>query len=305
MSESEVIAMFDTISNWGRWGAHDELGALNFIQPPHRTAAARLVQSGQSISLSRPMATEPAADNPRPSTHLMIRSGQLGHPLGIQGSADYFSIAPHGFSETHLDALCHYFWQDRMYNGFESAAVNFQGASKCGIEVARAGIIGRGVLLDIAKLRGVDWLEPGDAIFPDELDSAVRAHHVEIGEGDILLVRTGRARRRKVRGPWSALGEGLPGLDVSCMPWIHDRRIALLGSDGVSDVMPSGYEHGLNMPVHTSTLVMMGVYLLDNADLDALADHCERTDRYAFMFTIAPLVLERGTASPCNPIALF
>jgi kynurenine formamidase len=305
MTQNEVIAMFPSISNWGRWGKSDELGALNYISPVRRAAAARLVETGETISLALPMATEPAADNPRPSTHLMIRSGRLGHPLGIQGSADYFSIAPHGFAETHLDALCHYFWEDRMYNGFESAEVNFQGAHKCGVDVARHGIVGRGVLLDVPKVRGVEWLEPGEAIFPDDLDAAEREHHVQAGEGDILLVRTGRTCRRKAKGPWSAFAEGLAGLDVSCMPWIHDRRVALLGSDGVSDVMPSGYGGGLNLPVHTCTLVMMGVLLLDNADFDALAEYCARNGRYAFMFMLAPLVLAHGTASPANPLAIF
>src|SRR5262249_43241949 len=124
-------------------------------------------------------------------------------------------------------------------------------------------------------------------------------------EGDLLMVRTGRARRRRERGAWSVFAEGLPGLDVTAVPWIHERRIALLGSDGVSDVMPSGYADGLNLPVHTSTLVLMGVYLLDNADFEALAEHCARLGRYEFMFVLAPLVLEHGTASPVNPIAIF
>ncbi len=305
MTEDEIVAMFPRISNWGRWGADDQRGALNFITAERRAAAARLVQSGEPVSLSRPVATEPAADNPRPTTHLMIRSGRLGHPLGIQGSADYFATAPHGFSETHLDALCHYFWDDKMYNGFPSAEVNFQGAHRCGVEVAREGIIGRGVLLDIPKIRGVEWLEPGAPIFPDDLEAAEREHGARIGEGDILLVRTGRARRRRERGGWNVLTEGLPGLDVSCMPWIFERRVALLGSDGVSDVMPSGYGHGLNLPVHTSTLVWMGVYLLDNADFEALAERCARAGRYEFMFILAPLVLEHGTASLVNPIAMF
>lgn len=305
MTEEEIIAMFPRISNWGRWGADDQRGALNFITAAHRTGAARLAQAGETVSLSRPVATEPAADNPRPTTHLMIRSGRLGHPLGIQGSADYFATAPHGFAETHLDALCHYFWNDKMYNGFPSAEVNFQGAHRCGVEVAREGIIGRGVLLDIPKVRGVDWLEPGDAIFPDDLEAAERDHRVQVGEGDILLIRTGRVRRRHRHGGWSVFTEGLAGLDVSCMPWIFERRIALLGSDGVSDVMPSGYSHGLNLPVHTSTLVWMGVYLLDNADFDALAEQCARAGRYEFMFILAPLVLEHGTASLVNPIAMF
>jgi kynurenine formamidase len=305
MTEADIVAMFSKISNWGRWGADDQRGALNFITAERRAAAARLVTTGETVSLSRPVATEPAPDNPRPTTHLMIRSGRLGHPLGIQGSADYFSIAAHGFSETHLDALCHYFWDDRMYNGFPSAEVNFQGAHRCGVEVARGGIVGRGVLFDIPKVRGVEWLEPGEAIFTDDLELAEHDHQVRVGEGDILLVRTGRARRRKVRGGWSVMGEGLPGLDVSTMPWVFERRIALLGSDGVSDVMPSGYGHGLNLPVHTSTLVWMGVYLLDNADFDALAEHCARARRYEFMFAMAPLVLEHGTASPVNPLAIF
>jgi kynurenine formamidase len=305
MSEDDIVAMFPKISNWGRWGADDQRGALNFITAELRAAAARLVTSGETVSLSRPVATEPAADNPRPTTHLMIRSGRLGHPLGIQGSADYFSIAAHGFSETHLDALCHYFWDDKMYNGFPSAEVNFQGAQRCGVEVARGGIIGRGVLLDIPKIRGVEWLEPGDAIFIEDLERAEREHRVRVGEGDILLVRTGRARRRKARGGWNVISEGLSGLDVSTMPWVFERRIAMLGSDGVSDVMPSGYGRGLNLPVHTSTLVWMGVYLLDNADFEAVAELCARDGRYEFMFAMAPLVLEHGTASPVNPIAIF
>jgi kynurenine formamidase len=295
MTEKEIIAMFPKISNWGRWGADDQHGALNFISDERRAAAARLAQSGATVS----------PDNPRPTTHLMIRSGRLGHPLGIQGSADYFAIAAHGFSETHLDALCHYFWDDKMYNSFPSAEVNFQGAHRCGVEVARNGIIGRGVLLDIPKIRGVDWIEPGEAIFVEDLERAEREHHVRVGEGDLLMVRTGRARRRRERGGWSVFIEGLPGLDVSTMPWIFERRIALLGSDGVSDVMPSGYGHGLDLPVHTSTLVWMGVYLLDNADFEALAGHCAHIGRYEFMFVLAPLVLEHGTASPVNPIAIF
>ncbi|MBF6570257.1 MAG: cyclase family protein [Candidatus Binataceae bacterium] len=305
MTESEIVEMFPRISNWGRWGKDDQRGALNFITDAHRTAAARLVRTGESISLSRPIATEPAPDNPRPSTHLMIRAGHLGHPLGLQGSADYFSIAAHGFSETHLDALCHYFWDNRMYNGFPAAEVNFQGAQRCGVEVARSGIIGRGILLDIPKIRSVEWLEPGEAIFTDDLEAAERDHKVRAAEGDIVLIRTGRTKRRASKGGWNVFTEGLPGLDVSCMPWIFERRIAMLGSDAVSDVMPSGYGHGLDLPVHTSTLVWMGVYLLDNADFETLAAHCARTGRYEFMFMLAPLVLMHGTASPSNPIALF
>ena len=172
------------------------------------------------------------------------------------------------------------------------------------IDVARNGINGRGVLLDIPKIKRVEWLEPGEPIFPEDLDAAERDHQVTTGEGDILFIRTGRARRRKIKGAWNTMRDGMPGLDASCLRWLHERKIALLGSDSTSDCVPSGYDR-LMRPIHTGTLVMMGVHLIDNADLDALAVTAERLGRYAFQLTIAPLILTRGTASPVNPLALF
>jgi len=160
----QVAGLLEKVSNWGRWGTDDQRGALNFITNEKRAAAARLVQSGEIVSLSRPLATRPSRDNPRPVTHLMIRSGIVGHPLGSSGAADYFAIEPHGLATTHLDALCHHFWRGRMYNGFDLNEVDFQGAHKCAIDVCRDGIVSRGVLLDIPKIRGVEWIEPGHAI---------------------------------------------------------------------------------------------------------------------------------------------
>ena len=302
---SEIAELLQKVSNWGRWGADDQRGALNFISNEKRAAAARLVRTGEAISLALPLATRPARDNPAPVTHLMIRSGHVGHPLGSWGCADYFAIEPHGLATTHLDALCHHFYQGKMYNGFDYTEVDFQGAHKCAIDVARDGIIGRGVLIDIPRIRQVEWVEPGDAIFPEDLVAAERAAHVEVGEGDVMLLRTGRLKLRRAKGVDAIAGMKMPGLHASCLEWLHQRKIAVLGSDAVSDVLPTPYEPPLRMPIHTGTLVMMGVHLIDNADLEPLAEKCAREVRYEFMFSLLPLILERGTASPANPVALF
>jgi kynurenine formamidase len=301
----QVAGLLEKVSNWGRWGKDDQRGALNFITNENRAAAARLVQSGEIVSLSRPLATRPSRDNPRPVTHLMIRSGIVGHPLGSSGAADYFAIEPHGLATTHLDALCHHFWRGRMYNGFDMNEVDFQGAHKCAIDVCRSGIVSRGVLLDIPKIRGVEWIEPGDAIYPEDLEAAERDHRVTSAEGDILLVRTGRFKQRAAKGSGAIALGAMPGLHASCLEWLHQRRIAVLGSDAISDVLPSGYDAPIGMPIHTGTLVMMGVHLIDNAELEPLARRCAELGRYAFMFSLLPLVLERGTGSPANPVALF
>jgi kynurenine formamidase len=191
-----------------------------------------------------------------------------------------------------------------MYNNFDYTEVDFQGAHKCAIDVARMGVISRGVLIDIPKIRGIEWLEPGDPIYPEDLDEAERDHRVQVGEGDVMLLRTGRFKLRRAKGVPAMLGS-MPGLHASCLKWLHERRIAVLGSDAVSDVLPTPYEAPLKMPIHTGTLVMMGTHLIDNADLEQRAEKCAAEGRYDFMFSLLPLVLERGTGSPANPIALF
>ncbi len=304
-STTQIAELLEKVSNWGRWGKDDQRGALNFITPEKRIAAAHLIQSGETVSLCVPLATRPSRDNPRPVTHLMIRSGVVGHPLESSGAADYFSIETHGIATTHLDALCHHFWRGQMYNGFDMSEVDFQGAHKCAIDVCREGIITRGVLLDIPKIRGSEWLEPGDAIYPEDLDAAERDHRVAVGEGDVLLIRTGRFKLRRAKGAGAIALGAMPGLHASCLEWLHQRRIAVLGSDAISDVLPSGYDAPLRMPIHTGALVMMGVHLIDNVELERLAETCARVRRYEFMFSLLPLVLERGTGSPANPVALF
>jgi len=304
LNSAQVSAVYEKISNWGRWGKDDQRGALNFINDKKRAEAAKLAKSGETVSLALPLATIVAADNPTPVTHLMVQAGFDSHTMPLPYAGDYFAIAPHGMANTHLDALCHVFHKGKMYNGYAAEEVGSHGANKCAIDVAREGIISRGVLLDIPKLKNIEWMEPNDRIFPEDLDAAEKAHGVKVEEGDVLLIRTGRSARRKAKGGWDPFRVGLPGLDTTCLEWLHARKIAVLGSDSVSDVAPSGDpEHPL--PIHVGTLVMMGVHLIDNADFDALSAACAKTKRYEFLFSMCPLILERGTASPVNPIAVL
>ncbi|HLW69235.1 MAG TPA: cyclase family protein [Candidatus Binataceae bacterium] len=304
-TEHEFKALLEKCSNWGRWGKDDQRGALNFITAAKRAAAAKLVQHGEAVSLALPLPTIPAPDNPTPVMHMIQQAGYDSHDLPLLPYAsDYFAIAPHGLATTHLDALCHVFNEGKMYNGFEASEVGSHGARKCAIDVARDGVITRGVLLDIPQLKKVEWLENNVAITAADLDAAEREQRVKVEEGDVLFIRTGRAKQRKAKGGWDALHDGMAGLETSCLPWIHERQIAVLGSDGISDAVPSGIGK-FALPIHVCTLVMMGLHLIDNADLDALSAACARFGRYEFQFVMAPLILERGTASPVNPLALF
>ena len=297
MTAVDVLAFHETLSNWGRWGDEDQLGALNLISPEVTAAAAATVRSGRTVSCARPLDTVPSADNPSPVAHHMTGTATEG--MG----ADYFAISPHGFATSHIDALCHIFHEGKLYNGYAAESVTAHGATKLGIHRLRDGVVTRGVLLDIPSLRGVDALEPGEPIFPEDLEAAEEKAGLRVRSGDALVVRTGRWRWRAAHGAWDA-GSLAAGLDASCLPWLHERDVAALGSDGVSDVLPSRVD-GVGMPIHTVVIVAMGVHLLDNLDLEALATACAEEARWEFLLTVAPLVLRRGTASPVNPIALF
>ena len=276
------------------------MSALNFITPAVRQRAVATVQDGVTVSCALPLNTTPSAENAMPVTHLMVRGGDIPDATG---SADYIAVAPHGMAHTHLDALCHIFYRGQMYNGFPAMAVTSAGATRNAITAGEQGISSRGVLLDIPSLRGLDWLEPGEPIHPADLDAAEERQGVRVEEGDILLVRTGRHRRNAAAGPSNGR-EVIAGLHASCLPWLHERRIAVLGCDGISDVLPSRIE-GVGLPIHLVIIPAMGVHLIDNAQLDDLADACTERRRWSFLLTLAPLRLQRGTASLVNPIAMF
>ena len=306
VTEERVAEIYAATKQWGRWGDDDQRGALNLLTPERVQRATALAREGVVVSCGRELAVAPAPDNPTPALHHMTLAGDVGiraHP-GLQASADFVGVAFHGMAVSHIDALCHVFVDGQMYNGFPASEVTSVGARKGSIAAGFDGIVGRGVLIDMPRARGVEWLEPGDAIAPDELDRACVAQGVRVEAGDILLVATGRDARRAHHGPWDPYGVGLAGLDAECIPWLREHDPSVLGSDGVSDVMP-GNDHRWAMPVHSCLLVGMGVHLLDNLDLSRLMSACAERGRWEFLFAIAPLQIGGGTGSPVNPIAIF
>lgn len=306
-SNDEMRAMFESVKNWGRWGDDDEAGALNLITPDRRAAAAGEVSAGISVSCARELPVTPSIENPHPALHMMVRGGDdcVIPGIGMESTSDFVGVAFHGMSTSHIDALCHVFVDELMYNGFPAAEVKSTGAQRGSIMCAKDGVVGRGVLLDIPRQQGVGHLEPGTAITVADLEAAETDQGVTVGEGDILLISTGRDSRREQTGPWHPFKSGLAGLHPECVPWLHERGIAVLGCDGVSDVLPGNHPSDWAMPIHQCVIVAMGVHLLDNLRLDRLAAVCEEQQRWSFLFTVAPLRIEGGTGSPANPIALL
>lgn len=309
-TESQVLEWMDSLSNWGRWGKDDQLGCLNLITPAKRKAAASLVQEGSSVSCSRPILTETAPDISYQVQRYMVDSGEgrdtdpPERQLTRRGAAEFIGMVFHGQTITHIDAMSHYSWQGRMYNGTPASKITSrEGAQSHSIEAAYEGIVTRGVLLDIPLARGVDWLTTDSPVMPQDLDAAEALHGVRVEEGDILLVRTGNYRRRLESGPVPNTEPGV-ACQVACAPWFKERGIAMLGTDTPNDVRPSQYAT-IGSPLHVMCLVTMGLWLIDNANLEELAAACRERNRYEFMLTLAPLRLRNVTGSPVNPIALF
>ncbi|MEE2663393.1 MAG: cyclase family protein [Myxococcota bacterium] len=303
----QMRKIFESVKNWGRWGAEDERGALNLITPEKRREAAAAVIAGEPVSCSLELAVRPSVENPNPALHMMIQAGDdcLLPEVNFETVMDFVGVAFHGMATTHLDALCHVFVDEKMYNGFSKHEVKSTGARRCSVMVARDGIVSRGVLLDMPRSLGVEWLDPRTAITVEQLEAAEEGQGVRVSEGDILLVGTGRDARRTAQGPWSPMEQGLAGLHAECIPWLHERGVAVLGGDGVSDALSLSGTEGWAMPIHQCTLAAMGVHLLDNLRLDSLAEACARHGRWAFQFTVAPLRVDKATGSPVNPIAVL
>jgi len=283
------------LSNWGRWGADDEIGTLNLITPEKRRRAAALVTEGISVSLAADADTVSAVDNPNPWQHEMI---------GI--ASDRLAITYHGIAHSHLDALGHINNDGVFYNGYrpDRDEVVANGHPRQSIHNVKNGIFTRGVLIDIPRLKGVPYLEPGTPIYVEDLEAWERQAGVRVGSGDALFVRTGVWARRLVEGPWlrgRAPGGRSAGLHPSVIPWLKERGIAVMGSDHPHYVSPS------NLPgaVHDFALLYLGMSLFDNLDLEALAEVADEHGRWEFLLTAAPLPIRGGTGSPINPLATF
>lgn len=302
-TEAEVLGWMDSLSNWGRWGPDDELGTLNLITPQKRAQAGALVREGISVTCSRLIVPEMAADvTSIPPLHYMIRTGESAPSSGPGGSSDFIGLSFHGLTVTHLDALCHQFWDGKMYNGKAASLVNAEQKATAGaVDQAQNGIVTRGVLLDITAVKGKDWLEAGEGVFTEDLEAAEEAQGVHLEEGDALLLRLGWYKRRQELGPPDS---GRPGLHAETLPWLHRRGISIIVADASHDADPSGYPT-LGLPVHRVGIVAMGLWLIDAANFEELVKVCRDLNRWEFMFNVAPLRFKNATGSPVNPLAIF
>ncbi len=299
LTRDTIDAWMGVLSNTGRWGPDDERGTLNLITPAHVVRAAALVTEGRSVSLSHDYLKEPAADATSPLRHEI--SGVTGSGAFV---SDRIDIDYHGFAHSHIDALCHMSHEGRMYNGLDRGQISEEnGCEQLGVTVMKEGIVARGVLVDLPLLRGVEYLEPGTGITPADLEEWEAFAGVTIGEGDVVLVRAGRWARRAEEGPWATVTRAA-GLNASAAPWLHERGVAVLGSDYTNDQLPSGIP-GVFMPIHQLALVAMGMPLFDNLDLEAVAGTASELGRWEFLFVAAPLAVPGGTGSPLNPLAIF
>ncbi len=305
---AEFEEIFESVKNWNRWGPEDELGTLNYVTPEKVRAAAALVRSGRRVSMAIPINKVVAADNPQPASLFVVQ----GHDVPVDDSKvrfglDWLGMAAHGDCHTHVDALCHISYDGLTYNGrVASEVLMSNGATALDLAVYHEGIVGRGVLADIAGFRGAKWLEPGEAVEREEIEACLDRQGVEIGEGDFLVLRTGHHRRRLELGPWdnSPDGEGKAGLHVDVIPWMHERRIAGFLPDGDGETVPSVVE-GITYPIHPLQVVAMGMLVSDSLQFEELVQVCEQEGRYDFMVVGLPLRLPGATGSPWNPIAIF
>ena len=302
-TEEEVMGWMTSLSNWGRWGPDDELGTLNLITPQKVAQAGSLVRDGISVTCSRLIVPEGAPDvTSIPPLHYMVRTGESAPSNGGGGASDFFGFSFHGLTITHLDALCHQFWNGKMYNGKDASLVTADQKATAGhIDRAQNGVVTRGVMLDIAKLKGKDWLEAGEPVFTEDLEAAEAAQGVRVEEGDALMLRLGWYKRRLEVGPPES---GRPGLHAETIPWLHERGVSILGGDASQDMDPAGYPT-LGLPVHRVGIVAMGLWLIDAANCEELAEVCNRLNRWEFMFVAAPLRFHNATGSPINPLAVF
>ena len=290
----EFNEMFQEINNWGRWGADDELGTRNLITPEKTLEAAGLVRRGITVSLAHNPMPDEAPDNP---------DAAFNHTMGRTLRSDTYEFTYHGYGVSHIDSLCHFIWNDRLYNDISPSESSPEGCGKLGIQNLKSGIVTRGILLDFPKLKGVPYLEPQTPIYVEDIEAWEQQAGVRVSSGDVIFVRTGRWARRAALGPWQVSGNSA-GLHASVLPWIKERGVAFVGSDAATDVMPSLVD-GVTQPVHTMLIAGFGSNIFDNMDLEALAETATQENRWEFMLSAGPIPVEGGTGSPLNPIAVF
>ena len=315
-TETEVLQFHTTLSNWGRWGDDDQLGTLNLVTPEARRRGALAVRHGESVSCSWEIPAGPEGIERSTQANRYMHSSPDFAGLDIPGfhadknwgsAAEHLAFAYHGYTFTHVDSPCHMFWDGKIYNGRPAETVDgIDGAAFASVTAAANGMVTRGVLIDIPRLHGVNWLEPGQGVFPEDLVEAELRQGVTVEPGDAVLLRTGHDRRRRETSEQGSLSGDIrqAGWHASCLPWLRDREVAYIGCDTPQDMMPSSYPTVFN-PIHTTGLVAMGLWLLDNCDLYACAQTAERLNQWDFNLSVCPIRFAGTTGSPVNPIAMF
>jgi kynurenine formamidase len=291
------------LSNWGRWGDKDELGAANLITPAKRKQALSLAREGLSVSLAHDVIQEKAADAPT----ILERAVVTVSP-GVALDRYAYTGTYHGVTHSHLDAVdCHIMVEGKGYNGVSMDEIKAAGGCPRGsIHALKDGVVTRGILFDATRLPGKataqGWLEPGTAIHREDLEALEKIQRVRVSPGDVILLYTGRWKRRAALGPWSN-ATGFAGYHIDVAYFLKERGVAFIGSDGPNDVSPSGLPAGVGL--HQLALVAMGVSIFDNLDFERAAEEARRLNRYEFLFMAAPLRIEKGMGSPLNPLAVF
>jgi kynurenine formamidase len=295
VSKAEYDRWHKELSNWGRWGPNDKDGALNLITPAKRKQVLALAKEGFAVSLASDVPTQKSDTTPCPAQWEMISlsSDRIGFPC------------IHGAGLTHLDGFAHVYVDNKMFNGYpvEGNVTKEGGAAKGAIHDRKNGVVTRGVLYDIPRLKGVPYLEPGTRVFVEDLEAWERKAGVKVGAGDALLFRGGRWAREAKIGPYP-LGREMAGLDPSVIPWLRKRDVAVIGweTPGYAPAPPGDIP---GFPVHNFALSMLGMQVLDRADFDAAAEAAAARNRWEFMLVISPLRIRNGTGSPVNPLAIF
>ncbi|MCX4431800.1 MULTISPECIES: cyclase family protein [Streptomyces] len=304
LSEAEFRSLYRRLRGTAS-GAGRRRGALDTITAEQVLAAVREVRSGRTVSLAAPVETRTGPDDADPAEHRLTAPAD-GEPAekGLDFVRDRFAMNVHGDVDSHLDALCHVIYDGTLHGGIPAAeALSPEGASVLSVELARDGIVGRGVLLDIPRVHGLSWLEPGSNVTAEDLSAAETRQGLRVGRGDILLVRVGHRRRREELGPWD-VAAARAGLHPTAMEFVADREVAVLGSDGNNDTAPSAVR-GVAFPVHVLAVHALGLHLLDYLRFEDLAPICAREGRWSFLCVIAPLRLPAATGSPVNPLAIL
>ncbi|WP_033218860.1 cyclase family protein [Kitasatospora phosalacinea] len=300
-SRAEFAALYRRLA---RSAADGSRGATAFLTPESVRAAVGEVRLGRTVTMAAPIETRPAPDNPHPADHRLTGPpGAAAGESGLHFATDRFGMNVHGDADSHLDALCHVLYDGTLHGGVPASTVTEEGATALSVDLVRNGIVGRGVLLDVPRLRGVPWLEPGDHVTADDLRAAEAAQRVRVGTGDILLVRVGHRRRREELGPWDAAHSRV-GLHPEAVEFLAERRVSVLGGDGNNDTAPSPTE-GVGFPVHVLGIHALGLHFMDYLRFEDLVPLCEEADRWSFLCVVAPLRLPAATGSPVNPLAIL